>query len=151
MTTNVLQDIIARCHQRHDKPLKQQKTTSTPPLYKGLPYHFTVYCAHRYPVMLQDLEAAGISFMPIGQTPGTDPPPALFWGRSVLETSTGNRLGSHPMAQVVGDFKCIQVCPRHTMAHHGMISTLNMKLSVPHRMPFLLAFKHLLMPLRTRY
>ena len=85
MTTNVLQDIIARCHQRHDKPLKQQKTTSTPPLYKGLPYHFTVYCAHRYPVMLQDLEAAGISFMPIGQTPGTDRPPRSFGGDRFLK------------------------------------------------------------------
>ncbi len=85
MTNNVLQDMIARCHQRHDKPLKQQKTTSTPPLYKGLPYHFTVYCAHRYPVMLQDLEAAGISFMPIGQAPGTDRPPRHFGGERFLK------------------------------------------------------------------
>ncbi|MCY3742347.1 MAG: hypothetical protein OXH00_15135 [Candidatus Poribacteria bacterium] len=85
MTTNVLQDVIARCHQRHGKPLKQRKTTVTPRLYKGLPYHFTVYCAHRYPVMLQDLEAANISFMPIGQAPGTDRPPRSFGGDRFLK------------------------------------------------------------------
>ncbi|MDE0637390.1 MAG: hypothetical protein OXI43_16250 [Candidatus Poribacteria bacterium] len=85
MTTDVLQDIISRCHQRHEKPLKQQKTISTPALYKGLPYHFTVYCAHKYPVMLQDLEAAGISFMPIGRAPGTDHPPRRFGGGRFLK------------------------------------------------------------------
>ena len=80
MTTNALQDMIARCHQRHEQPLKQQKSIVEPLLYKGLPYHFTVYCAHRYPVMLQDLEAADISFMPIGQVPGNDRPPRSFRG-----------------------------------------------------------------------
>ena len=85
ITTDVLQDIIARCHQRHKKPLEQRKTTVTPLFYKGLPYHFTVYCAHRYPVMLQDLEAAGISFMPIGQAPGTDRPPRSFGGERFLK------------------------------------------------------------------
>ena len=85
MTTKVLEDIIARCHQRHEKPLKQRKTISAPPLYKGLPYHFTAYCAHRYPVMLQDLEAAGISFMPIGCAPGTDRPPRHFGGERFLK------------------------------------------------------------------
>ncbi|MDE0685684.1 MAG: hypothetical protein OXI63_22375, partial [Candidatus Poribacteria bacterium] len=84
MTTNISQDMIARCHQRHGKPLKQRKTTVTPRLYKGLPYHFTVYCADRYPVMLQDLEAASISFMPIGQAPGTDRPPRCFGGERFL-------------------------------------------------------------------
>ncbi|MXV74288.1 hypothetical protein F4Z99_08415 [Candidatus Poribacteria bacterium] len=85
MTTNVLEDIIAHCHRRHEQPLKQRKTISAPPLYKGLPYHFTVYCAHGYPVMLQDLEAAGISFMPIGQAPGTDRPPRYFGGERFLK------------------------------------------------------------------
>ena len=85
MTTNVLLDIIQRCHQRREKPLKQRQTLSTPPLYKGLPYQFTVYCAHRYPVMLQDLEAAGVSFMPIGQAPGTDRPPRHFGGERFLK------------------------------------------------------------------
>ena len=85
MTTNVLQDIIARCHQRHEKPLKQRKTTVAPLLYEGLPYHFTVYCAHRYPVMLQDLEAAGVSFMPIGRAPDNDRPPRDFGGERFLK------------------------------------------------------------------
>ena len=85
MTTNVLPDIISRCHHRHEKPLEQRKTTSKPRLYKGLPYHFTVYCAHRYPVLLQDLETAGISFMPIGQAPGTDRPPRHFGGERFLK------------------------------------------------------------------
>ena len=85
MTTNVLSDIIQRCHQRHENPLKQRKTISTPRLYKGLPYHFTAYCGHRYPIMLQDLEAAGISFMPIGQAPGTDRPPRHFGGERFLK------------------------------------------------------------------
>ena len=85
MTTDVLHDIISRCHQRHEKPLKQQKTISEPALYKGLPYHFIVYCAHRYPVMLQDLEAASISFMPIGNAPGTDRPPRHFGGDRFLK------------------------------------------------------------------
>ncbi|RKU22853.1 hypothetical protein C6503_03560 [Candidatus Poribacteria bacterium] len=78
MTTNALRDIIARCHQRHEQPFKQRKSIVEPLLYKGLPYHFTVYCAHRYPVMLQDLEAADISFMPIGRFPGNDRPPRSF-------------------------------------------------------------------------
>ena len=85
MTTKVFQDIIARCHQRHEKPLKQRKTTVTPLLYKGFPHHFIVYCAHKYPVMLQDLEAAGISFMPIGQAPETDRPPRSFGGDRFLK------------------------------------------------------------------
>ncbi len=85
MTTNVLSDMISRCHQRHENPLKQRKAISAPPLYKGLPYHFTVYCADRYPIMLQDLEAAGISFMPIGRAPGTDRPPRHFGGERFLK------------------------------------------------------------------
>ena len=80
MTTNALQDLIAHCHQRHEKPLQQRKSIVGPLLYKGLPYHFTVYCAHGHPVMLQDLEAADISFMPIGQVPGNDRPPRSFGG-----------------------------------------------------------------------
>ena len=85
MTTNVLEDLIARCRRQHEKPLKQKKTTSKPRLYKGLPDHFKAHCAHRYPVLLQDLEAAGISFMPIGQAPGTDRPPRSFGGERFLK------------------------------------------------------------------
>ena len=85
MTPDVLQDIITRCHERHEKPLKQQKTTVAPLPYKGLPYHFTAYCAHRYPLLLQDLEAAGISFMPIGRAPDTARPPRGFGGDRYLK------------------------------------------------------------------
>ena len=85
MTTDVLQDIISHCHQRRENPLKQRKTISVHRFCKGLPYHFTAYCAHRYPVVLQDLEAAGISFMPIGQAPGADRPPRHFGGERFLK------------------------------------------------------------------
>ena len=85
MTTNVLQDILQHCHHRSKNPLKQRKTISEPQLYQGLPYHFTAYCAFRYPVMLQDLEAAGISFMPIGRAPGADRPPRFFGGDRFLK------------------------------------------------------------------
>ena len=84
MTTNVLQDMIARCHQRHEKPLKQRRTTVTLLPYKRLPYYFIVHCAHRYPVLLQDLEAASLSFMPIGCAPGADRPPRDFGGGRFL-------------------------------------------------------------------
>ena len=85
MTTNVLQDMIARCHQRHEKPLKQRKTTVTPLPYKRFPYYFTVHCAHRYPMLLQDLEAASLSFMPIGCAPEADRPPRSFRGDRFLK------------------------------------------------------------------
>ena len=85
MTTDVLQDIVTRCHQRHEKPLQQRKTIITPLPYEGLPYHFRVHCAHRYLVLLRDLEAADISFMPIGRAPGTDRPPRGFGGERFLK------------------------------------------------------------------
>ena len=85
MTTDILENIVARCHQRHENPLKQRKTIVTPMPYEGFPYYFTVHCAHGYPVMLQDLEAAGISFMPIGRAPGTDRPPRGFGGERLLK------------------------------------------------------------------
>ena len=85
MTTDVLQNLVTRCHQRHEEPLKQRKTVVTPLPYKRLPYYFTVHCAHRYPVLLQDLEAAGISFMPIGCAPVADRPPRSFGGDRFLK------------------------------------------------------------------
>ena len=80
MTMNALKDIIQRCHQRHEKPLRQKKTVVTPSVYKGLFYHFTVYCAQRYPVSLYDLEQADISFMPIGGVSERDRVPQSFGG-----------------------------------------------------------------------
>ena len=82
---NTLKDIIERCHQRHKKPLRQRKTVITPAPYKGLPYHFTVYCGHRYPVRLYDLEQAAISFMPIGRAPQNDYAPKSFDGERFLK------------------------------------------------------------------
>ncbi len=84
MTTDVLQDIIARCHQRRENPLKQRRTILTPLPYEGMPYQFTVHCAHRYPVLLQDLTVAGISFMPIGRAPEIDRPSRAFEGERFL-------------------------------------------------------------------
>ena len=84
MMMNSLRDIIQRCHQRHEKPLQQQKTVITPATYKGLFYHFTVYCAQRYPVRLYDLEQADISFMPIGSGPEHDRVPQSFGGERFL-------------------------------------------------------------------
>ena len=49
-----------------------------PALYKGVPYHFTVYCAHRYPVRLYELEQAAVSFMPIGEAPAYESGPTDF-------------------------------------------------------------------------
>ncbi len=81
-----LKDIIERCHQRHENPLRQRKTVVTPALYnKGYPYQLTVYCAQRYPVLLTDLEQADISFMPIGHAPDNDRGPRDFGGDRFLK------------------------------------------------------------------
>ena len=81
---NLLKDMIQRCQQRHEKPLRQRKTVVTPATYKGLSHHFTVYCAHRYRVSLYDLEQADISFMPIGRAPEYDRVPQSFGGERFL-------------------------------------------------------------------
>ena len=81
---NSLKDVIQRCHQRHEKPLRQRKTVVTPSVYKGLYYHFTVYCAHRTPVRLYDLDQMDISFMPIGRTLEHDRVPQSFGGDRFL-------------------------------------------------------------------
>ncbi len=81
-----LKDIIQQCHQRHEKPLRQRKTEATPAMYtKSHPHQYTVYCAHRYPVMLHDLEQAHISFMPIGRAPWNDQGPQDYKGKRFLK------------------------------------------------------------------
>ena len=82
---SILKDIIQCCHQQHEKPLRQRRTVITPALYKGLPYHFTVYCARKYPVKLYELEQADISFMPIGHAPDHDHGPLSFGGKRFLK------------------------------------------------------------------
>ena len=70
---NSLKDIIERCHHRHKNPLRQRKAVATHWLYnQDYPHQYTVYCAHRYPVILADLEQACISFMPTGRAPAHD-------------------------------------------------------------------------------
>ena len=81
---NSLKDIIQRCHRRHENPLRQRKTVVTPAVHKGLHYHFTVYCAHRHPMRLYDLEQADISFMPTGRTSVHDRIPQFFGGERFL-------------------------------------------------------------------
>ena len=81
-----LKNHIQRCHQRSKNPLRQRKTVVAPALYnKGYPYHFTVYCAYKYPMLLADLEEAGISFMPIGQAPENDHGPKTMGGERFLK------------------------------------------------------------------
>ena len=86
MTMNSLEDLIERCHERREKPLRQRRTVVTPALYnKSHSYQVTVYCAQRYPVLLADMEQADISFMPIGRAPEYDRGPRDFSGERFLE------------------------------------------------------------------
>ena len=78
---NPLKDIIQRCHERHANQLQQRKTVAMPSMFtKGHFYQYRVYCAHNAPVLLDDLEAADISFMPIGGAPENDCGPRHFGG-----------------------------------------------------------------------
>ena len=86
MTMNSLEDLIERCHQRYEKPLRQRRTVVTPALYnKSHSYQVTVYCAQRYPILLADMEQADISFMPIGRAPRYDRGPRDFGGERFLK------------------------------------------------------------------
>ena len=86
MTMDSLKDLIERCHQRHEKPLRQRRTVVTPALYnKSRSYQVTVYCAQRYPVLLTDMEQADISFMPISRAPEHDRGPRDFGGERLLK------------------------------------------------------------------
>ena len=63
-------NLIERCHERHKRPLRQRKTVPVPAmLYQRYPYQYSVYCANRYQVLLNDLERANISFSGIGKAP----------------------------------------------------------------------------------
>lgn len=82
---DVLKDIIQRCHEQRGKLLRQRKTVVTGALYKSIPYHFKVYCARGSSVRLDELEQAGISFMPIGHAPENDCGPRDFGGERFLK------------------------------------------------------------------
>lgn len=74
-----LKNIIERCQERRENPLRQRKTTIVAATHKkGLPYEHTVYCAHRYSTTYYALEKANISFMPIGRAPGNDRGPRTY-------------------------------------------------------------------------
>ena len=93
---NILIDLLQRCHQRHEKPLRQQKTVAMPSTYtKGYVYQYTVYCAHSYPVRLDDIEAAEISFMPIGRAPAYDNGPSSFDSDRFLERQVRHSWGTN--------------------------------------------------------
>ena len=84
---NVLQDIFQLCHKRHVEReiLRQRKTVITPALYKSFPYHIKVHCARSNPMILDALENAEISFMPIGHAPENDKGPQDFGGERFLK------------------------------------------------------------------
>ena len=91
---NALKDLIERCHQRHAKPLRQRKTVAMPSMYtKGHFYRYTVYCARKYPVLLDDLDAADISFMPIGRAPENDRGPRHFGGELFVRRTRAKNWG----------------------------------------------------------
>lgn len=100
---NPFTDIIQSCHQHHREPLRQRKTVAAPARYKGFPYCFRVYCAHRYPVILDNLEQADLSFMPIGRAPENDRGPSDFGGERFLKR------------QQAADWR-----PRHWLASWGI-------------------------------
>ena len=63
--------------------MQQRETIVSPTLHGEHPYHYIVYCAHRYPLLLRDLEQANLSFMPIGEAP-FDRGPAYCGGSRLL-------------------------------------------------------------------
>ena len=77
---NVSEDIIQRCHEQHRKSLRQRKTVVTPALHKLRRFQVKVYCARSTPLMLDDLEQANISFMPMGHAPENDRGPRDLGG-----------------------------------------------------------------------
>ena len=79
-----VKDIIQQCHERRQKDLQQRETIVSPTLHGEYPYHYTVYCARQYPLLLHHLEQADISFTPIGQAPEFDQGPAYRGGTRFL-------------------------------------------------------------------
>ena len=82
---NVLKNLIQQCHKRHGALLRQRQTVITPALYKRIPHHIKVRCARGTPIVLDDLEQAAISFMPIGHAPENDRGPRDFGGKRFLK------------------------------------------------------------------
>ena len=107
---NPLKDIIQRCHERHAKPLRQRKTLAMPSMFtKGHFYQYRVYCAHNTPVLLDDLEAADISFMPIGRAPENDRGPRHFGGALFRRRTKTENWGFRRWDRSWGMSRCIRV------------------------------------------
>ncbi len=83
---HLLEEIIQLCHERHAEreSLRQRKTVVTPALYKRPPFHIKVHCARGNPLMLEELENADISFMPIGHASANDQVPPDCGGERFL-------------------------------------------------------------------
>ena len=79
---DTLKNIIQRCHIRHKERdrIRQRQTVFTPQLNQVRPYHYKVQCARGTRILLDDLERADISFMPIGHAPHNDRGPFNFGG-----------------------------------------------------------------------
>ena len=85
MTMNILENIIQRCHERVEEKRRQRRTVIQPGMYRNYPYRFKVYYARTYSAMLDELERAHISFMPIGHAPENDCAPKDFGGARFLK------------------------------------------------------------------
>lgn len=77
---DILTNIIQRCHTRSKERVRQRHTIFTPQLNQVHPYHYKVQCARGTRILLDDLERADISFMPIGHIPHNDHGPLNFGG-----------------------------------------------------------------------
>ncbi len=63
-----LKDILKRCREKQNSTARQRKTVISPAFHKQS-YHLTVYCAHGYPILVDDLEQASIACMPLARAP----------------------------------------------------------------------------------
>lgn len=81
-----IKNLLERCHERHKNPLRQRKTVPVPAmLYQRYPYQYTVYCAQKYPILLDDLDQADISYTAIGKAPKYDNGPSSIRELSNLQ------------------------------------------------------------------
>ena len=86
--------LLQRCHQRHQKPLHQRKTVAIPTMHTQEHFfQYRVYCARKHLILLDELEAADISFMPIGRAPENDRGPRHFGGELFGRRTTKENWG----------------------------------------------------------
>ena len=65
---DTLNNILQRCRTKRETAIRQRKTLVTPSFDKES-YHLTVYCAHTYPVLVDDFVQANIAVMPLAREP----------------------------------------------------------------------------------